>query len=101
MEPRWNETPEGQRARGRLKTTLRRTVEKEWNKAGRKSCFTRQKGRSDSYAPTGATRQDDNDDDDDDDNDDDDNDDDDEYYYYYFSIHMSVADLNKQLLLCA
>ena len=30
-------TPEGRRARGRLKTTWRRTVEKERNKAGWKS----------------------------------------------------------------
>ena len=61
-------TPEGWRARGRPKTTWRRTVEKEWNKAGWKSwevakvwlhrtesvCQTAWRP----YAPTGAMRHD-------------------------------------------
>ena len=64
-------TPEGRRARGRPKTTWRRTVEKERNKAGWKSWEVAKAVAQDRncyqtvwrpYAPTGAMRLDDDDD---------------------------------------
>ena len=64
-------TPEGRRARGRPKTTWRRTVEKERNKTGWKSWEVAKAIAEDRhccqttwrpYAPTGAMRLDDDDD---------------------------------------
>jgi len=55
-------TPEGQRARGRPKTTWRRTVEKERNKAGWKSWeVAKAVARNRECWPTGMTRNDDDD----------------------------------------
>ena len=69
-------TPEGRGTRGRLKTTWRRTVERERNKAWWESWKVAKAVAQDGkcsktawrpYAPTGARRHDDDDDDDDDD----------------------------------
>ena len=79
------------RSEGERKTEnyVKKDCRERVKQSGVEELFHATEGCSDSVealCATGATRHDDDDDDDD---------------YYYFSIHLSVPDLNKQLLVCA